>query len=444
MSLSHLIGMPEMPENLHLHSRIGNGAAGSCFMVSDITDKMLALKIVSADWENREAESIRAFRKIPAHPALTQIFSSGKLPDGRFYYTMELADNAGSAEVYQADTLAYRMKNRSMPLPELLRIISAAASGAKHLHEHGLFHGDIKPENIIFVSGSPKLADFGTLSSDNAGTAGFVPENPASGADRDCYALGKTLYCAWSRLDAAAFPALPETFDPDEWRCVRSVYLRACHPAVRRRFASATAFMEAVDKAAHPRRTVFSRKLVLSAAAVFLLLVLTWLLFMSFRRLSEERQTAEIMRRNEVLYGRKTWRAEQWIREHPDKVKQMKEYGLEIIIDGKTGEMEIRDTEYGFRCGGDSWLDNRCADYLEIKRWMREHPDEVKQVKERGIVFTPDPEYGLQYKDTRNGYSAVGDLKSLLDYWKNGIEGVRAALKKQKERENGEPEVRLP
>ena len=76
---------PELPDDLRLRGRIGHVAAGICYLVTDITDQALALKIVSEKWEERELESIRVFLNIPSHPALAQIVSSGKLPDGRFY-----------------------------------------------------------------------------------------------------------------------------------------------------------------------------------------------------------------------------------------------------------------------------------------------------------------------------------------------------------------------
>ena len=45
MSLSHLTDLPEMPENLRLLCPIGNGAAGNCFQVADVTGKVSA-----AEW----------------------------------------------------------------------------------------------------------------------------------------------------------------------------------------------------------------------------------------------------------------------------------------------------------------------------------------------------------------------------------------------------------
>ena len=417
-SLEHLIDLPELPENLRLRGRIGNGAAGSCYLVTDITDQTLALKIVTEKWEERELESIRTFRKIPSHPALAQIFSSGKLPDGRFYYTMELADNAGTEAEYQSDTLASRMKNRLLPLPEILGIISACASGAEHLHKNGLFHGDIKPENIIFVNGSPKLADFGTLSSGHSGTAGFTPENPVSGADRDCYALGMTLYCAWSGRDAADFPDPPETYDPEEWQRVRKIYLRACSTAARRRFASASVLISALEEAARPRRRVFTRKRLLITGILLLFLILSagfaFLLFRTKEKpqaqpavlllpdpgadLTEDNEEEYEARRQRELH--EIWRrsSEEWIRKHPE----YKENGGVYLTD-----------QHWYRS-----INGR--HYLEVNRWMREHPEEAARINADGIDFFPDPEFGLQYRDSRNGLRGVGSLADLLDYWKNG------------------------
>ena len=454
-ALGHLIDLPELPEGLRLRGPIGAGAAGSCFLVADITDQALALKVVSKKWEERELESIRVFRKIPAHPALAQIFSSGKLPDGRFYYTMELADNAGSEADYQADTLAHRMKNRVLPLPEILQILTDVASGAEHLHKNGLFHGDIKPENIIFVNGSPKLADFGTLSSGHSGTAGFYPEDPASGADRDCYALGMTLYCAWSGRDAADFPDPPDAFDPEELRRVRKIYLRSCHSTARHRFASAADLISALKEAAQPRRRVLTRKtLLITGAASLLSFLLAGFAFLLFRTkekaqpqqqlfspfsvsynpkdsVTEDNEEEYEARKQQELHEIRRRGSEEWIRKHPKAIKELAEYGVAVTLTPE-GKLEIRDPEYkennGVYLTDDTWYRSvHGQEYVEVKRWIREHPEEAAQIEADGISFFPDPEYGLQYSDSRNKLRGVGNLSNLREYWKNRPVSHRAA-----------------
>ena len=449
--LAHLIDCPELPEGLRLRGRIGNGAAGSCYLVTDITDQALALKIVSEKWGEREMESIRAFRKIPSHPALAQIFSSGKLSDGRFYYTMELADNAGTEAEYQADTLAFRMKNRVIPLPEILQIISVVASGAEHLHKHGLSHGDIKPENIIFVNGRPKLGDFGTLSSDHSGTAGFYPKNSVSGADRDCYALGMTLYCAWSGRDAADFPDPPETYDPKEWRHVRKIYLRACQPAARRRFASASDLISALNEAAQFRHRVLTGKtLLITGAASLLSILLAGFAFLLFRTKEKAQPQQQLFSPFFVSYNPKDFVTEdneeeyeackqrdlyeirrrgpeEWIRKHPKAIKELAEYGVTVTLT-PDGKLAVRDPEYkengGLYITDEDWYRSvHGREYLEVKRWMHKHPEEAAQIQADGLLFFPDPGCGLQYQDTRKGQGGVrgiGNLAQLRERWALG------------------------
>jgi len=367
VNLSHLLSLPDAPRGLHIRQRIDSGGAGDVFLASDLTDQPLALKIVSPNWHERELESLRAFRRLPAHPALVQILQLGELSDGRLYYTMELADNAGESD-YLPDTLELRIRNRTLPYRELLKTIRAAASAAGHLHRHGLFHGDIKPENIIYVNGEPKLADFGTLSAERSGTAGFRPDNPESGSDRDCYALGKTLYCAWSGLDAAAFPDPPERFDTGEWRKLRAIYLRACHPVRRRRFSSTDELIRALDCAAgrpltHARHTL-RRKLRLAGLIVVLLLALMPLFFFIrgfFQTRFPDADTRALLEPQE----------------RPDPVGKI-----------------VREAE----------------------TWLNEHPDEVAQMEQFGLKITRDPEFGLEYYDPHNGVSGVG-LTGLLEYW---------------------------
>ena len=241
----------ELPDNLKLCGTIDRGGAGRIFRVKDITGKMLALKIVNSRWQDKELAALTILRDLPCHQSLVQIFQVGTLPDGRIFYTMELADNqSGKPESeYIPDTLANRINAGGMPFEQIIEIFIEIAKGASHLHKYGLAHGDIKPENIVFINSIPKLADFGTLAAKgDSGTAGFMVDDPVSAADRDCYALAKSLYCTWSRLDVSEYPSLPEKFVPKEARLIRSVYHKGCSPLAIRRFSSGEEFIAALEK----------------------------------------------------------------------------------------------------------------------------------------------------------------------------------------------------
>ncbi len=54
-------------------------------------------------------------------------------------------------------------QRRCLPVDQCLRLGSELTSALEYLHRHKLVHRDIKPSNIIFVNGSPKLADVGLV-----------------------------------------------------------------------------------------------------------------------------------------------------------------------------------------------------------------------------------------------------------------------------------------
>ena len=214
---------------LKLLAHCGGGAFGDVYYCEDISGKKMAVKIISKkklgdSWE-RELRGVSNYRKITENaPGLLQIFHVEQ-DDDTFFYTMEAADSVSDSE-YIPDTLAYRLRSGAIPQDELYNILSGVFNGIKLIHDSGFAHRDIKPDNILFVKGVPKIADIGLLSSLSttvtqlAGTFEFIPpeERTAESIEssscesrqrNDLYAFGKVVYCAVTGNSPHEYPATP-------------------------------------------------------------------------------------------------------------------------------------------------------------------------------------------------------------------------------------------
>jgi serine/threonine protein kinase len=276
--------------------RIGAGAYGEVWLArSNATGALRAAKIV---WRSRfederpyqrEFEGIQRFERISReHPSQLALFHIGRNDtEGYFYYVMELADSvenpkselrnakegqtpksktpsaartighpdaappspAGTktSDSYTAHTLRADLAHGRLPAARVLEIGLALSEALAHLHEKGLVHRDVKPSNVIFVNGRPKLADIGlvTDASDQCsivGTEGYLPPEGPGTPQADIFALGKVLYEAATGLDRRSFPELPEDLrDWPEHQAVaelNEIVLRACAREAANRYST--------------------------------------------------------------------------------------------------------------------------------------------------------------------------------------------------------------
>jgi serine/threonine protein kinase len=274
---------------LHL---AGRGAYGSVWVARDRTGILLALKIIEpahlpgADHGEREERALALVRqRVPHYPHLVSI-SHVSRQEGRLLYAMELADPAAGSpppdqDGYQADTLARRVAaSGRLPLPDAIRVALSLLSALEALHDAGLVHRDVKPGNVIFVGGAPKLADIGLATAVEthmslAGTAGYVPLDGSTGPDADLYALGKLLYQLVTGCEPADFPAVPAPLltgpERKAFRRLNRVLLRACAPTRAERYGSAAELRAALEAVQAPRRGRLST--TMWASALFVLAV---------------------------------------------------------------------------------------------------------------------------------------------------------------------------
>ena len=221
--------------------RCGAGAYGQVYLARDGQGRRCAVKVLSPDRRGeRELNGLLRFQRV-SHPNLLRIHRIGVLPDGRVYYSMDAADNAGSGEeTYEPDTLARRLSvHGTLPPGELKRIMLELVSGLTELHRAHLIHRDIKPENILFVGGRAVLADAGTVDDAEGaslvGTPEYLPPEVRMGrrdltAADDCHALGKVLYSALTGESPRKFPSTPHTLESPEQIALFRVAERACTP----------------------------------------------------------------------------------------------------------------------------------------------------------------------------------------------------------------------
>ena len=311
------IRIPVVPD-YDLLRRIGRGAYGEVWLArNQATGALRAAKIVwrhtfeDAKPFQREFAGIQRFERISReHPSQLALFHIGRNEAaGYFYYVMELADQAepgptmvgrdvpiaprrarSPSRLYQPHTLRADLEKGRLSAAKALEIGLALSEALSHLHSNGLVHRDVKPSNVIFVNGRPKLADIGlvTDASDQCsivGTEGYLPPEGPGTPQADIFALGKVLYEAVTGLDRREFPKLPE--DLRSWLDASNVFelneiiLKACAQDAKVRYQTCEEMHEDLallgrGKSVKQKRTRRQRwavaKKVLVAALMFTML----------------------------------------------------------------------------------------------------------------------------------------------------------------------------
>jgi serine/threonine protein kinase/WD40 repeat protein len=264
---------------------IGFGSYGDVWLARSVTGQWRAVKVVSRARFSSDRPFEREFRGVVqfepisrSHSGLIQVLHVGRDDAAAaFYYVMELADDAGrrssttsnsagaagdssSTQGAPPNPAAFASNYRPWTLRSELdargrmSVMEAAALGVRlsgalgHIHAHGLVHRDVKPSNVIFVQGQPKLGDLGLVATTNearsfVGTEGFIPPEGPGTVKADLFALGRLLYEAATGMDRCAFPEFPRDLDswPDreEFLELNEILARLCAPEPQRRSANA-------------------------------------------------------------------------------------------------------------------------------------------------------------------------------------------------------------
>jgi serine/threonine protein kinase len=139
---------------------IGKGGSGIVLRAFDrVAQVPVAVKILKPDlaadprWIERFSRELRLARQIQ-HPNVCRVFDIGQA-DGHWFITMELA-TSGTLR----DQLGAAAAGRSVA--EKLADVRAVVAGLAAIHEAGIVHRDVKPDNFLrMADGRLVLSDFG-------------------------------------------------------------------------------------------------------------------------------------------------------------------------------------------------------------------------------------------------------------------------------------------
>jgi WD40 repeat protein len=278
-----LLGPTDLPRqigNYEILGELGRGGMGVVYKALDPRlDRIVALKILQgAAFAQEEFRArFRAEATIVArlqHPNIVSILEIGEWRPA----TGEPPVPWFTLEYVGGGSLSTRLAGKPQPPRQAAEWLLTLARAVHYAHGQGIVHRDLKPANVLLTAdGRLKLCDFGvarllagsgvpTLSGMLIGTPEYMaPEQAAgqaAGPAADVYALGATLYMMLTGRPPFQGASLPETLEqvrnqepvpprrlqPTVPRDLETICLACLHKDSRRRYASAGALAEDLER----------------------------------------------------------------------------------------------------------------------------------------------------------------------------------------------------
>ncbi|UPY37357.1 serine/threonine-protein kinase [Sediminicoccus sp. KRV36] len=276
----------EMIGKYEIRGRLGAGAMGTVLDAFDpVIERRAALKIIpKPDAHDAEGEEGLARFKREAqaagrlnHPNIVAVYDYGEDAE-RAWIAMELVKGGTLKQMLD--------RGERLPLAETLRVMEQMLAGLDYSHKRGVVHRDIKPANLMLTAeGQVKIADFGIARIENSsmtqigtvmGTPAYMAPEQLRGetvdARADIWAAGVLLYQlltgekpfegGYSAVMHKALhtePTPPSALAVTAPRGFDAVIAKAMAKRPEDRFASASAFAEAIRLAAGPAATDAAR-----------------------------------------------------------------------------------------------------------------------------------------------------------------------------------------
>lgn len=202
-----------LDERYLIEKELGHGGVGVVYLARDqklisrpVVVKVLLEKTLKNEWAVQKfLQEKEALARVD-HPGIVGVLDTGELPDGKPYIVMQYVEGATLRSIITQEGIDLDLSAR------LMEQIGAALSAA---HEEGIYHRDLKPDNIMIqkLAGGReqvKIIDFGiakvlgsqvapsTVTGMTAGTIAYMSPEQLRAEKvtqaSDIYALGTIAY----------------------------------------------------------------------------------------------------------------------------------------------------------------------------------------------------------------------------------------------------------